>query len=159
MGHTRLNALYHQIHLAVIISSIILSFLRMLHTKSFLLNTALGCSILLQGTWYFQSAFLVYKDGNIYWKLHKPEPFSEKLAIEQVVPMYLSAVFTWHLTGAAVTVLMVWTVMHFVINKMCIVSRRGSEWEAEQTECNENLIEEGLMAKNGRVDLEIDAEI
>ena len=44
----------------------------------------------------------------------KPELFSEKL--EQAIPMYLSTVFTWHLTGVAVTVLIVWTIMHLVIN-------------------------------------------
>ena len=75
------------------------------------------------GTWYFQSAFLIYKDDNIYWKLHKPELFSEKL--EQAIPMYLSAVFTWHLIGVAVTVLIVWTIMHLVINMRCIVIQRN----------------------------------
>ena len=83
--------------------------------NSFLVNTALGCGILLQGTWYFQSAFLIYKDGNIYWKLHKPELFSEKL--EQAVPMYLSTVFTWHLIGIAVTVLIVWITVYLLANK------------------------------------------
>lgn len=157
MGHSILNANYHKLHLVIIISCIIFSYLRTHHTKSFLVNTALGCSILLQGTWFFQPAFLVYKDGQIYWELHKMEMSSEKL--EHMVPMYLSAVFTWHLMVVAMTVLIVWMIMYVVVNKRCIVKWENTKWEVVQSECTENLIEEELMIQNGSKSVEVDTEV
>ena len=60
MGHSILNGNYHKLHLVIIISCIIFSYLRTHHMKSFLVNTVLGYSIiLLQVTWFFQPAFLV----------------------------------------------------------------------------------------------------
>ena len=159
MGHSVLNANYHKLHLVIIISCVIFSYLRTHHSKSFVVNTALGCSILLQGTWFFQAALLVYKDGKIYWELHKTEHHSEKL--EHMVPMYLSAVFAWHLMVVAMTVLIAWTIMYVVVNKRCIVNREKTnlKWEALQSECTENLIEEELMVRNGSRGLEVDTEV
>ena len=157
MGHSILNANYHKLHLVIIISCAIFSYLRTHHTKSFLVNTALGCSILLQGTWFFQAAVLVYKDGKIYWELHKTEYPSEKL--EHMVPMYLSAVFTWHLMVVAMTVLIAWVIMYIVVNKRCIIKWGNTKWEAVESECTENLIEDELMAQNGSRSQEVDTEL
>ena len=157
MGHSILNANYHKLHLVIIISCIIFSYLRTYHTKNFLVNTALGCSILLQGTWFFQPAFLIYKDGQIYWELHKMEKSSEKL--EHMVPMYLSAVFTWHLMVVAMIVLIAWTIMYIIVNKRCIIKWENAKWEAVQSECTENLIEEELMTQDGSRNLEVDTEV
>ena len=158
MGHSVLNANYHKLHLVIIILCVIFSYLRTHHMKSFLVNTALGCGILLQGTWFFQAALLIYKDGKIYWELHKMEHHSEKL--EHLVPMYLSAVFSWHLMLVAMTVLIVWVIMYAVVNKRCIVKWNNStKWEAVQSECTENLIEDELIAQNGNRSLEVDTEV
>ena len=157
MGHSILNGNYHKLHLVIIISCIIFSYLRTHHMKSFLINTALGCSILLQGTWFFQPAFLVYKDGRIYWELHKTELFSEKL--EHMVPMYLSAVFTWHLMVVAVTVLIVWTIMYFIVYRRSIVKWGDTKYEALESEYTENLIEDKSITQNGSMGLEVDTEL
>lgn len=161
MGHSVLNANYHKLHLVIIISCVVFSFLRTQHAKSFLVNTALGCGIMLQGTWFLQAAALVYKDGEIFWELHKTEHHSEKL--EHMVPMYLSAVFTWHVMTVAMTVLIVWVIMYVVVNKRCIVkwdSTSSLKWEeVPESECTESLIENELIAQNGSRSQDIDTEV
>ena len=138
MGHTVLNGTYHKLHLVLVICCVVFSGLRTHYIKNTFVNIALGCSILFQGTWFFQASFLIYKDGNIRWELHKTEPHSEKLL--HMVPMYMSAVFAWHLMVIAMVVLIVWCVMHFAINKTCIIQRKHNttEWEALPSECSEN---------------------
>ena len=156
IGHSVLNATYHKLHLVIIILCIIFAYLRTYHIKSFLVNLALGCSILLQGTWFFQPTFLVFKDGEVFWELHKITPPSEKL--KHMVPMYLSAVFTWHLMTVAVTVLILWSIIYFIVNKRCIVKWRNSKWKVLQSEYTENLMENNSMT-DGNEGAEVDTEL
>ena len=153
MGHTVLNGTYHKLHLVLVICCIVFSGLRMHHIKSTFVNIALGCSILFQGTWFFQASFLIYNDGNIQWELHKTEIHSEKL--EHMVPMYLSGVFVWHLTMIAVLVLIVWVAMHFAIKGTCVSQRNGPKWETLPSECSENF----KLIETNTVGTENDTEV
>ena len=118
-----LTTTYHKLQQLIIICCTVLAYLRTRYTRKFVINVLFGCSILLQGTWLFQSSFLVYKDGATTWQLHKTEQHSDKL--EYMVPMYLATVFTWHLIAVATTVLLFWAIMYCVVNRRCI-SKKGN---------------------------------
>lgn len=156
MGHTVLNGTYHTLHLVVVISCIVFSGLRTHHINSLFVNVALGCSILLQGTWFYQASFLIFKDGNVLWKLHIPEEVSEKL--KHMVPMYLSAVFSWHIATIAIIVLITWSILHFVVKKTCIVNWKRSKWQVLQSEYAEKLIEDNSLS-DGHKEVENDTEV
>lgn len=156
MGHSVLNGTYHKLHLVIVICCIVFAGLRTKYMKSIFINIGLGCSIFLQGTWFFQASFLIYKDGQLSWELHKAEPHSEKLT--HMVPMYLSGVFTWHIMLAASIVLIVWTVMYFVVKKSCIIKLKKSNWQALPTDYMETLIEKNPLT-DGNVGMENDTEM
>ena len=138
-GHGVLTATYHELHLVIIFSCIVFSYLRT-HANSnmFLVNIGLSCSILLQGTWFLQSSFLVFKDGDKVWELLRAEPQSKKL--EHMVPMYLGAVFTWHLMAVAMATLIIWIIMYCTVNRSCIVTRRNIQASTLPAEYIEDLM-------------------
>ena len=156
MGHTVLNGAYHKLHLVVVISCIVFSGIRTHYINSVFINVALGCSVLLQGTWFYQASFLIYKDGEVMWELHKMEEHSEKL--KHMVPMYLSAVFAWHVMTIAVIVLVIWSILYFVVERRCIVKWKKSKWQVVQSEHTEKLIE-NVSAMDKNMETENDTEV
>ena len=57
-----------------------------------------------------------------------------------MVLMYLSAVFTWHLMAVAMTTLIIWSIMHCVVNRLCLMTRRGIEASSLLSEYTEDLM-------------------
>ena len=155
MGHSVLNGTYHKLHLVTVIACMVFSGMRTKYMKSVFINIGLGCSIFLQGTWFFQASFLIYKDGKLSWELHKEEPHSDKL--KHMVPMYLSGVFTWHIMLAGIIVLIVWSILYFVVKKSCIIKLKKSNWQALPTDY-EKLIDNSVLV-DGNVGMENDTEL
>ena len=148
-GHGVLTPTYHKLQQLIIICCTVLAYVRTHYSRDFLINVLFGCSILLQGTWFFQSSFLVYKDGAITWQLHITEQHSDKL--EHMVPMYLATVFTWHLITVALTMLLLWGIIYSIVNWRCIL-KKGSGRDQD----NEKY--EKLMESNDGKEVVIDVE-
>ena len=149
-GHGVLTPTYHKLQQLIIISCTVLAYVRTYYSRSFLINVLLGCSILLQGTWFFQSSFLLYTDGAITWQLHNiTEQHSAKL--EHMVPMYLATVLTWHLIAVALTTLLLWGILYCIVNRRCILKKGSCHNE-------DNVKYEKLMETNDGNELVIDVE-
>lgn len=157
-GHGVLNGTYHKLQIMIIISCVVFSYLRTHHSKTFLVNIGLGCSILLQGTWFFQASFLVFHDGENVWKLHMTEFHSEKL--QHMVPMYLGTVFTWHLMAVATTALIIWSIMYCAVNGNCRIRKWKSQEDTLPNECTEKLIVNGSLSdeNDGVKEVKLDEE-
>ena len=63
----------------------------------------------------------------------------------------------WHLMVVAITVLIVWTIMYFIVHRRSIVKWGDTKYEALESEYTENLIEDKSMT-NG-TGLEVDTKL
>ena len=116
-GRSSLYAALHTRQACAALLCVLFSFLRVFHPWKFTINSGLGISIALQGTWLIQIGSVLY--GKRYW---------DRENHENVV--FVINCFIWHIIILVVFVYM----LHFLIGVGC---QKCFFWKKEQKEASE----------------------
>ena len=95
-----LDVAVHTLLFVAIVPTVILSLLRMLQPANVLINSFLGISLLIQGTWFINMADIVYSNNSIWTRGEE---------YQQI--MFAVAIFNWHVIGDSFFALLMYVLM------------------------------------------------
>jgi len=114
IGRPPFNTIVHILLIFCIISCFIFTLMRLYSPVNVVINLGLGCSILLQGTWFIQIGYFLF--GNFLSK--------DEIVTEEHVEMAV-ACFAWHLFILSLSMLPLLTLVSVCTNKKGHILRRS----------------------------------
>ena len=139
-GRDPLNIHVHLLLTALIFLCGIFSLLRMLQPTNLLINIGLAGSVLLQGTWFIQAGYILFRWNN--WLLHASD--SEGDGDDHKALQLATVYFTWHLIAIALFLILLWVAFHLMIRLKLPRSLLTWPWVDGDQEEQETLISAGI---------------
>ena len=122
-GREAIDVEIHFILTLVIGLCALFAFLRVKYATTFLVNTGLGFSIVLQGVWFIQAAYFLYPPsgkGIIVNELNKPHDESGGDHERHALVMFIACTLVWHVLLIMIGILITWVVL------MCLTRSSAS---------------------------------
>ena len=117
-GRDPINIQIHFILTLVIGICALFAFLRVLHSTNLLINTGLGFSILLQGTWFIQTAYFLFPPGGrgvIVNEMERHPDRNYQVHEHHAAIMFIACALSWHVIFIMIGILILWVVFLFAI--------------------------------------------